>query len=164
MDWIQLRSLVRRCANKMSSNLQFHVTDLISKSWCTQSSWASQLTFMFNYWRWKIYLKIKSNLQFHVTDLISPIPLFARSHIWLLSGSTTCNISRAKETDDAPSSPEQKWKKTMCPKWEETGSEIKGQCGAELLRHLESWFRSRMSSIQLFVAHSGTLISLVICQ
>ena len=97
MDWIQLRSLVRRSANKMSSNLQFHVTDLISKSCCTQSSWVSQLTFMFNYWRWKIYLKIKSNLQFHVTDLISPIPLFARSHIWLLSGSTTCNISPRRQ-------------------------------------------------------------------
>ena len=97
MDWIQLRSLVLRSANKMSSNLQFHVTDLISKSCCTQSSWVSQLTFMFNYWRWKTYLKIKSNLQFHVTDLISPIPLFARSHIWLLSGSTTCNISPRRQ-------------------------------------------------------------------
>ena len=56
MDWIQLRSLVLRSANKMSSNLQFHVT-----------------------------------------DLISPIPLFARSHIWLLSGSTTCNISPRRQ-------------------------------------------------------------------
>ena len=85
--------------------------------------------------------------------------------------STFCSVSHlafewehhlqylSKETDDAPSSPEQKWKKTMCPKWEETGSEIKGQCGAELVCHLESWFRSRMSSIQLFTPQWHTHFS-----
>ena len=60
--------------------------------------------------------------QFHLTDLISPIP-FLRSHLArarvtleTFSRSTTCNLS--PETDVRKSLAGQKWKKTMCPKWE----------------------------------------------
>ena len=91
--------------------------------------------------------------QFHLTDLISPIP-FLRSHLArarvtleTFSRSTTCNLS--PETDVRKSLAGQKWKKTMCPKWE-TGTVPKSRGDIVGCSCLETWFRSKIVSIKVF--------------
>ena len=64
--------------------------------------------------------------QFHVTDLISPIPFlrgWSASGTCHLSGSTTAGNISSKKTD-ARNSHEQKWKKTMCSKWDEKADTV----------------------------------------